>query len=280
MVAKLMRLDEPVQHNCVNRTYRLRPTRHHLSMAALWCVGASVSGGNAEAAATAAQRLHDAHQALRADPAIQFVLDAPPPPAPPPAWLKGLGEFFEWLGKIFKPIGELFQWLSSLMPAAPWVRVLLWGVIIAAVATAIWLIALRLRGGEWRWPGRKRARVVEPVIAEDEWVPDAGQTRAWLEEADRLAADGQYAEAVHHLLFRSVEDIQRRRPMVVRPALTSRELAAASGIPASARALFARIALHVERSLFGGRDVSREDWEAARGDYADFALPKMWAATA
>ena len=31
-------------------------------------------------------------------------------------------------------------------------------------------------------------------------------------EADALAAEGRFAEAIHHLLLRSVEDIGRRRP--------------------------------------------------------------------
>ena len=84
--------------------------------------------------------------------------------------------------------------------------------------------------------------------------------RAWLDEADALAARGLYAEAVHHLLFRSVEDIQRAARTLVRPSLTSRELAAASGIPTIARELFARIAGYVERSLFGGRPVVADDW--------------------
>lgn len=246
-------------------------------------MGASVAGDNAQAAAAAAQRLHDAHQALRADPNTQFVLDAPPPPAPPPAWLKSVADFFEWLGKLFKPIGTFLDWISGFMPNIAWVRFLLWGVIIAALVAVIAMIVIRLRGGEWRMPWkRRRARsvAVDRNVGEDEWIPDAAQGRAWLEEADRLAAEGRYAEAVHHLLFRSIEDLQRRRPLVVRPALTSRELAAAQGVPANARTLFARIALHVERSLFGGREVGADDWQAARADYADFALAKVWAAAA
>ena len=251
-------------------------------MTLLWGVGFSVAGEHSQAAADAAQRLHDAHLALRADPGVQFVMTGPPPPAPPPAWMKALGEFFEWLGKLFKPFGNFLDSISQLMPAAPWARFLLWGVIIAALVALVVMIVMRLRGGEWQMPWkRKRARAVDAAReVEEEWTPDAEQGRTWLEEADRLAAEGRYAEAVHHLLFRSIEDIQRRRPMVVRPALTSRELAAAPGIPLGARNLFAGIARHVERSLFGGREVGPEDWQAARADYADFALPKMWAAAA
>jgi hypothetical protein len=77
---------------------------------------------------------------------------------------------------------------------------------------------------------------------------------------------------------RSVEDIASRRPNIVRPALTSRELAASHGIPGRARELFAAIARLVERSLFGGRAVSEGDWLAARAAYSDFALPAAWRA--
>ena len=87
--------------------------------------------------------------------------------------------------------------------------------------------------------------------------PDEMPMRRWLEEADALAAQGKYAEAIHHLLFRSIEDISSRRPNLVRPALTSREIAASEAIPSRAGELFASIARLVERSLFGGRAVGR-----------------------
>jgi hypothetical protein len=113
-------------------------------------------------------------------------------------------------------------------------------------------------------------------MPEEAWAPEAAPARAWLNEADAMARQGRFAEAVHHLLTRSIEDIARRRPRLVRPALTSRELAAATDIPPSARDLFAGIARLVEKSLFGGRPVSAEDWETARAAYADFALPGTW----
>ncbi len=227
-----------------------------------------------------AQRFAEAHQALRGDPGVQFVMGPPDPPPPPPEWLKPIGKFFEWIGHLLKPIGEFFAWITSFMPAAPVVQILLWTVIGGLVLAVIWLVITRIREGEWRLTRRRRSRGVRVIAdtAEEEWIPDAAQGRAWLQEADALASQGLYAEAVHHLLFRSIEDIQHRRPQVVRPALTSRELAAATGIPGRARELFAAIARLVERSLFGGRDVSADDWATARSTYADFALPGMWKA--
>jgi hypothetical protein len=216
-----------------------------------------------------------AHQALKADPAIQFNLSPAPAPPEPPAWLKELGE---WLEKLLKPVGKFFDWIGSFMPDAPLARFLLWTVLAIAAATFVALIFMRLRHGEWRLPWGRREVLDHIPTEEEEWQPEAAPVRSWLEEADALAAKGRFAEAIHHLLLRSVDDIARRRPKLVRPALTSRELSASEAIPSAARDLFAAIARLVERSLFGGRDVGRTDWDKARTAYADFALAKAWRA--
>lgn len=228
-----------------------------------------------QAMTTADQRFADAHRALTADSSIQFAYSPMPPPKPPPAWLR---ELDRWLTHAFRPIGRFINWVSSFMPAAPWARIILWTMLVLAAAGLIWLLVERIRGGEWRWPRWRRRRAAETAAMEEEWSPDAAPARAWLQEADALAAQGDYAEAVHHLLRRSIEDIERRRPQLVRPALTSRDLAAAEAIPLRARGIFADIAGIVERSLFGGRAVTADDWGEAREAYADFALARAWAA--
>ncbi len=223
--------------------------------------------------ADAADRLAAAHEALKADTSIQFSLQPAPPPPEPPRWLR---DTVEALKEFFEPVGRFFRWIGSFMPDAPYARILLWTVLAAAAAGFAILIYRRLSEGEWRlWRRRRPAGI--PVEAEEEaWAPEAAPARSWLREADALAAQGRYAEAVHHLLFRSIEDIARRRPRLVRPALTSRELAAADALPPPARSLFARIAGLVERSLFGGRPVEAADWTAARTAYADLVLPGTW----
>jgi hypothetical protein len=165
------------------------------------------------------------------------------------------------------------------MPSAPYARIFLWLVLAVAALALLAIIFERVRHGQWRLPLRRRAMPADAADEEEpHWAPDAAPARSWLKEADALAAQGCYAEAVHHLLFRSVEDLSRRRPRLVRPALTSRELAAAEAVPPAARDLFARIARLVERSLFGGRPVGETDWSHARAAYADFVLPGTWRA--
>ena len=232
-----------------------------------------MSESTQQAAGAAARRFAAAHDALRADGSVQFDLRPVDPPPKAPEWIGKLGDWIEW---ALSPIGRAIAWAYDLLPDAPYARILLWTVLAAAAALLLWILVDRVRNGAWRWPRWRRAPVAKAVDGGSEWAPDAAPARAWLREADALAEQGHYAEAVHHLLLRSVEDIARRRPTLVRPALTSRDIAAAEGMPGAARAIFAGIARIVERSLFGGRAVDARDWSEARTAYADFALPRVW----
>lgn len=221
-----------------------------------------------------ADRFAAAHAALKSDPSIQFNLTSPPPEPTTPSWLKAL---LEWLADLFEPVGRFLKWIGSFLPDAPIARIFLWSVLALAAAAILWAIYQRLRTGEWQLPRLRRARLAEPELNE-EWSPEFAPAVEWLQEADAMAEQGRYAEAIHHLLFRSIEDISRRRPDSVRPALTSREIGAAAAIPVRARDLFVSIVRLVERSLFGGQSVGREDWTNARAAYADLALPQAWRA--
>ncbi|MEO5774846.1 MAG: DUF4129 domain-containing protein [Sphingomicrobium sp.] len=215
-----------------------------------------------------------AHRALRADASVQFNLPGVKPPAQPPTWLKA---FFKWLGDMLEPVGRAIRWLFSWLPDWAYGRIFLWIVLILALLGIAALLFERITSGEWRMPRlRRTARIA--AVEEEEWIPDEQSARSWLEEADALAAQGSFAEAAHHLLFRSIEDIQRRRPQLVRPALTSREIGTANAIPETARQLFSDIALAVERSLFGGRTLGEREWLQARSSYDGFALAKSWRA--
>jgi hypothetical protein len=224
-----------------------------------------------QGASDAGQRLADAQKALRADGDIQFDLPPVTPRPPPPQWWL---DFLEWLGRVLSPVGRFFNWIGSFLPDAPYARIVLWTALALAAAALTWMLWRRLRDGKWSWP-RRRATTTGGET-EDDLLPDAAPARRWLEEADRLAADSRFAEAVHHLLLRSVEDIARRRPQLVRPALTSRDLSRAEAIPRDARSLFAGIAQVVERSLFGGRPVDAGQWQACRASYADFIASRAW----
>ncbi|PTQ09447.1 hypothetical protein CLG96_14665 [Sphingomonas oleivorans] len=198
-----------------------------------------------------------AHERLRSDSAIQFDLPKWAPP-PQPEWMAAVGRA---LKAIFRVLG----------PYAPYLRYLLWAAIGCILLYLLWRL--------YRAYGhllRLRAPSAETAEEEIDWRPEAAPARALLREADRLAADGRFAEAVHLLLQRSIEDIERHRPRLVRPAFTSRDIAAAAALPVAARATFATLARTVERSLFGRRVVDAADWQACRTAYEEFAFPGLW----
>ncbi|MEH3048081.1 DUF4129 domain-containing protein [Sphingomonas adhaesiva] len=234
-------------------------------------------GASTGMAAGADARLAAAHRALREAGDVQFDLPPADPPAHAPAWLQALGEWTRW---ILSPIGRLLRWIGGFMPDAPYARIVLWTMLAVLALLVVAAVVARLREGAWRLPWRWRRATVAAAAADvdpaSDWTPDAAPARRWLEQADALASEGRFAEAIHHILLRSVDDIARRRPRLVRPALTSRDLARAEAIPAAPRRLFADLAAVVERSLFGGRAVDAGEWERCRAAYAEFALPRGW----
>ena len=212
---------------------------------------ASASG--ASVAATAGDQLARAHARLLHDQALQFAFASAPKPPPTPGWLKLIGQF-----------------LASIAPLMQWV---FWAGVAALVIAIVVFIGRELISV--RWPGLKRKPVV--LTAEPEWRPAPEKARALLEDADRLAAAGQYAQAAHLLLHRSIDDLEGRRPRAVRPALTARDIASLPSLPETARAPFRRIAEVVERSFFGGRPVDAAAFAECRRAYESFALPEAWA---
>jgi hypothetical protein len=190
---------------------------------------------------------------IRADESIQYGEVAQPEQPPPPDWLQN---FLEWLSDLFAPVG------NGLVAAWP---VLQWVLIALGVALLLYAL-VRIFGPDFLT--RKHKKVEHP----DDWVPDQREALALLEEADRLAAAGQYDEATHLLLKRSVGQIAQARPDLVEPSSTARELSAELRLPETARSAFAVIAGRVERSLFALVKLGQEDWQVARQAYADFAL--------
>lgn len=192
--------------------------------------------------------------------AIQTAFPPPQPQPEAPAWLQAL----------FEAIGRFFQW------SAPAGKPLLWIGAVLLLLVVLYLFVPTFAG--WVDDLRHRRKRAAPDDEEDGvGRAEAGAARALLSEADALAAQGRFAEAVHLLLYRSIEDIEGRRPGLVRPAMTSRDLAEAEGLPGVAREAFSRIARAVEISLFGGRSIDAGGWQQCRGAYAELTVPKNWA---
>lgn len=197
------------------------------------------------------QGFDSAYQELIDSGRLQTQMDAYQPPEPrpqaePPAWLdwlSGTGPFWEALG-----------WTLA----------------------AIFVAALAFFVGRYLYR-RYRDRAAPAEEEEDaDWRPEEAAARSLLGEADALAREGRFVEAVHLLLFRSLEHIEERLPDFLRPALTSRDIADAEALPPPARGAFAAIAGIVERGFFAARPVDESGWTEARAAYERFAFGESW----
>ena len=182
----------------------------------------------------------------------------PAAPADPcrPAWLKAVED---WLGLGVRP------------PCAV-LKILFWVGVAAAVLLVVWLIVREVAGARFA----AATAGASGAAGSRRLASRRAQARALLENADRLAAIGRYDQAVRLILHRGVEDIDARRPrLVLRPALTARDIAALAAVPRSARTAFARIADIVEISAFAGQPIGQAAFGQCRAAYEAFAFPRQ-----
>lgn len=218
----------------------------------------AILGALALSAIVAAQSsgaFDDAFRAMKRDEKLQFEL----PPAPEPPKLDWLENFLNALGAFIKFI----------LPVLKIVFFLGIGVIIALILYAIAKVIYETRF-------KREAKEVIEVAPPPLYTPDQDQARILLEDVDAMAAEGRFEEAVHELLFRSIQDIDIRRPNTIRRSLTSREIAALKILTPETREAFAKIGGVVETSYFGGKPIGREEFDFCRAAYAQFAQKDAW----
>ncbi len=175
-------------------------------------------------------------------------------PNQPNGLVRAIAAFFEAIGGI----------LGYLLAA----------IVIIAILAGVYMVfgesqTLRLR--------QKEKAAAPDVSVVPDLRPEARRARALLEDADALAAEGRYAEAVHLLLFRSIDDIQEKKTGLIGRSLTAREIGALGVLPDWIRTALAPIIRIVERSFFGGEDVTESGWREARASYETFAFGEAWA---
>ena len=193
--------------------------------------------------------IESAYRAVKRNEAYQYDLAEAIPRKPPTAFERAIGRFLNAIAKILVPILEIIFYIGI-------------GILAAG---AVYLIGRAVYETRFAKPAIKKTE--EPEIPL--YQPAQAQARILLDEVDKLAAEGRYGEAVHTLLFRSIQDIDRNRPNVVRRSLTAREIGSLSVLTPEARTAFSTIAGVSELAHFGGVSVNQIGFETARRAYTD-----------
>ena len=192
--------------------------------------------------------VQQAFRRMKRKPGIQWELrtDLPEPRRRSPFW-EAVGRFFDSVFGALAPLFKIIFWVGLAALAA---------VILYAIATAIIGVVQERRGRE----------ASDDTVAE--YAPSAATARILLDEADALASQGRFAEAIRLILRRSIQDIERAQPDAVRLSLTSREIARSPRLGERTRSIFSQIARMVEHAHFAGRGASQDDYASARSLYS------------
>jgi hypothetical protein len=139
------------------------------------------------------------------------------------------------------------------------VRVMLWGTVVLGVLVVGWSLRDSL-------PVLSRSR---KIAARDEVASSApaGRLEEAQVEADDLARDGHYGEAMHLLLFKSLNEIRRQRGVSFAVSLTSREILRRIQLSDPGRNSLGAIIVSVERTYFGGRPAGQADYSDCRSNF-------------
>lgn len=149
-------------------------------------------------------------------------------------------------------LGTIIQWLM-------WAA-----IVVAAGLLAFWLVTeLSAYGG------------ADAALGDPAEAPDAGPDLRVIErplgDADELARRGDFTEAVHTLLLRTLQELVRSTAVRVTPALTSREILARVPLGPDARNALADLIAAVELTHFRGTPATQEDYERCRAVFHGFA---------
>lgn len=141
----------------------------------------------------------------------------------------------------------------------------LWIIVFIAVVLIVLFLIEDLTGRRFlrNRPAEPETRVTDAEPDEEVVLLSVGP----LEDADRLAAQGRFDDAVHVLLLGALESIRLSIGRVFEPSLTSRELVAKDFMPAPYRRLVATLVSAVETSRFAGHPAGESEFRRCRGIY-------------
>ena len=148
-------------------------------------------------------------------------------------------------------------------------RIVIWVVGGVGLLLLLYFLVMEL-------PALRRARAV--ALVDDKVGDSTGLRRAEarledpasLEEADRLARAGRFAEAIHVLLLHAIEVLRARLESGLSQALTGREVLRLAPMPDAAAAALQALVRRSEHCHFGGRAADRDLYQQSLDHFQAF----------
>lgn len=141
---------------------------------------------------------------------------------------------------------------------------LLWG-LVAVFAIVVGLAIYRQIAG---YAGEDAPAPVDRRAADAQLAAVIERPR---DDADELAAQGRFAEAIHTLLLRTLHELASQNLVRVTPALTSREILARVSLLGDAREALSGLIVAVEQTWFGDDVPQLADYQRCRAEFDRFA---------
>lgn len=163
-----------------------------------------------------------------------------------------MGRFREWLVNI---LDKFFSGLVRFGPRAPWIVWLLRILLLVGIGTALIWFFLRIER-------RSRVRLI-PDVEPAPGAPSAREWQLWLRDAQAMAANGQWREAIHFVYWASISRLESKRLWPADRARTPREYLALLAGTDPRKSSLTTLTRSFERTWYGGRAAQASDFNAA-----------------
>ncbi len=158
----------------------------------------------------------------------------------------------EWFDNL---LDRFFGGLVRFASNSPWIVWLLRILLITAICAALVWILLRIER-------RSRVRLI-PDLEPAPGAPSAREWQLWLRDAQDMAAQRRWREAIHLLYWAAIARLESKRLWPADRARTPREYLALLAGSDPRKSSLATLTRSFERTWYGGRTAQASDFSAA-----------------
>lgn len=158
----------------------------------------------------------------------------------------------EWFENF---LASIFGHLIGFGAASPWIARLLQILLIGSLCVALAWALIRIER-------RSRIRLIpdaQPAVH----APSARQWQLWFQDAQQMAAQGLWREAIHFLYWAAISNLESRRMWPADRARTPREYLRLFPAADPRRGNLTGLTRSFETTWYGGREAGSSDFHAA-----------------